>query len=534
MSAFNCLHPVTVKTKYGFVKVPCNHCAACINRKSSVITSQCNIEAQKHRYVFFVTLTYANEFLPLCRVIKHAGRYVFVDCSSRDCVGNLAFPNSPVMSVVDSSTFTSEFFNMYYEKLDLPSEYHGLIPYLSRRDYQLFLKRLRKQLYVECNESIRYYVCGEYGPVHFRPHFHFLFFTDSDAVANCLRKCVSSSWSFGRIDFQSSQGGCADYCSKYINSLSHLSKIQRLACFRPFSAHSRYFAASFYQDVAEANEPVNYSAVNGRGIAVGSRFKQVAPWLALENNIYPKCYGFGKANSDVRLFVYTAYPACCAEFGETVVSTLATNMCESVFNGCPTPWVREFTRVFSGYYDARKLEQTFTSILYTSRKFLKLCSEKNLSPSVLLHLIESYYSSKDYFGLVNQLREQQAFIDQYGPDFRVFLICWYSNFTPIRQIDIDEHLAKVEQCEYFLIRWDSDHRFWQRKLERLRLNDPFDAYTAPILDYFKSLGLEPSFITDAIVEEDNPIYYQFASMQKAIAASSVKHKILQDKNKIFC
>ena len=65
MSAFNCLHPVTVKTKYGFVKVPCNHCAACINRKSSVITSQCNIEAQKHRYVFFVTLTYANEFLPV-------------------------------------------------------------------------------------------------------------------------------------------------------------------------------------------------------------------------------------------------------------------------------------------------------------------------------------------------------------------------------------------------------------------------------------------------------------------------------------
>lgn len=136
--------------------------------------------------------------------------------------------------------------------------------------------------------------------------------------------------------------------------------------------------------------------------------------------------------------------------------------------------------------------------------------------------------------MVNQLREQQAFIDQYGPDFRVFLICWYSNFTPIRQIDIDEHLAKVEECEYFLSRWDTDHRLWQRKLDRLRLNDPFDAYTAPILDYFKSLGLEPSFITDAIVEEDNPIYYQFASMQKAIAASSVKHKILQDKNKIFC
>ena len=41
-----------------------------------------------------------------------------------------------------------------------------------KRDYQLFMKRLRKKY----GNGIRYFHCGEYGEQHKRPHYHALLF----------------------------------------------------------------------------------------------------------------------------------------------------------------------------------------------------------------------------------------------------------------------------------------------------------------------------------------------------------------------
>jgi hypothetical protein len=43
---------------------------------------------------------------------------------------------------------------------------------LVKRDLQLFMKRLRK----ERGPGVRFYACGEYGDVNFRPHYHVLLF----------------------------------------------------------------------------------------------------------------------------------------------------------------------------------------------------------------------------------------------------------------------------------------------------------------------------------------------------------------------
>lgn len=533
MSCFNCIHPVTVKTKRGEVKVPCGRCAACINRKSSIITNQCNIEFQEHKYRFFVTLTYGDNYLPLCRVYKHRDRYVFVDVSSRDCIGDLGHEGTPVMAVAHCTDFSDEFFNMYYEKLNLHEDYKGLIPYLSRRDYQLFLKRLRKFLSFT-NERIRYFVCGEYGPKHFRPHFHILLLTNSDAVARSLRKGVYASWNYGRIDFQVAKGGATGYCAKYINSLSHLSAIQRLSSFRPFSAHSRFFARSFFETLEQKIPEITYSDFITGGIAVGSRYKQVVPWLAFENGLFPKCYGYGSADSNVRLFLYTSITRLSKEYGESRVSVLATAMADSVWNGNPSPWVSEFLRIFSNYYDGSKLDSTFSSILYTSIKFLRLCQKFNLSSVHLLRCIENYYKTKEYYGLYNQLKSQEDFISQYGEDFKVFLLCWYSNFEPIYVRDIENYYSDREHILYMLDNPMCDRRFWEKKLYFLDALSPFKKFSRCVLDYINSLDLEPSFITDAVVTDNNPIYHEFVNMQTLIAKGSVKHKELQDKNLIYC
>lgn len=47
---------------------------------------------------------------------------------------------------------------------------------LRHLDFQLFMKRLRKRF---SGRSVRYYMCGEYGSINFRPHFHACLFNVS-------------------------------------------------------------------------------------------------------------------------------------------------------------------------------------------------------------------------------------------------------------------------------------------------------------------------------------------------------------------
>ena len=98
----------------------------------------------------------------------------------------------------------------------------NLIPYLNYVDVQNYIKRLRKHLKTALGsyETLHFYAVGEYGPVHFRPHYHILLFTNSKEVSKVLRQCHDKSWKLGRSDFQTSRGGAASYVASYVDSLS--------------------------------------------------------------------------------------------------------------------------------------------------------------------------------------------------------------------------------------------------------------------------------------------------------------------------
>ena len=121
---------------------------------------------------------------------------------------------------------------------ELSSGYgNNLIPFLNYVDVQNYIKRLRKHLARYTNEKISFYAVGEYGPVHFRPHFHLLLFFNSKEIANVLRECHNKSWKFDRSDIQCSNGGCASYVASYVNSLASAPSLYR-AC-RAFKPRSR-------------------------------------------------------------------------------------------------------------------------------------------------------------------------------------------------------------------------------------------------------------------------------------------------------
>jgi hypothetical protein len=96
---------------------------------------------------------------------------------------------------------------------------------LCHRDFQLFLKRVRRYFAPQC---VRFFMCGEYGPLNLRPHYHACLFNvdfRSDRVVS--GKSASGAvffdspllcdlWGCGIVSVQDLSRETAGYCARYI------------------------------------------------------------------------------------------------------------------------------------------------------------------------------------------------------------------------------------------------------------------------------------------------------------------------------
>lgn len=170
-----CYHPLTAyRTRGGditfrqghgvgvSIPLPCGQCIGCRLERSRQWAVRCMHEASMHVDNCFITLTYDDDHLP-----------------------------------------------------DPPT--------LVKRDFQLFMKRLRKYF---SPKPIRYFLCGEYGDQTWRPHYHAIIFGinfQTDTVSgegesgfeSYYSRDLERLWglgfaSFGRVDF-----GSAAYVARY-------------------------------------------------------------------------------------------------------------------------------------------------------------------------------------------------------------------------------------------------------------------------------------------------------------------------------
>lgn len=107
------------------VQLPCGQCVGCRMQKSREWANRCMMELQYHESSYFVTLTYDNDHVP---------RSYVTDDDTGEAIEHLT---------------------------------------LCKRDFQLFMKRLRKRFF---EQRIRFYMAGEYGTETFRPHYHAILF----------------------------------------------------------------------------------------------------------------------------------------------------------------------------------------------------------------------------------------------------------------------------------------------------------------------------------------------------------------------
>lgn len=221
---YTCLHPKEVYNKYTGKKivVNCGKCFSCKLRRITRWVSPLIREASCHKYVYFVTLTYSDNFLPTVNIYDYE---------------------------VDIKYLAQ--FN-YYK--DLSKRYisfcHGNLPVHQIADVQKFIKRLRENIFraYGLRNALRYFFSSDYGSTTFRPHYHGLLFFDDRRINNKIQSLVADAWSLydsvsnkqiaiGFIKCEPAFAA-AKYVSAYINLTDDRPVIYEFRDFRTKSVHS--------------------------------------------------------------------------------------------------------------------------------------------------------------------------------------------------------------------------------------------------------------------------------------------------------
>nr|DAP65108.1 MAG TPA: Replication associated protein [Microviridae sp.] len=367
----HCQYRSFITNKYtgARIAVDCGQCDYCIHKRAQKASMRVKTAGSAFKYSYFVTLTYDNEHVPLmyCKVLHsdyedavgisgdiHFGNeyHNYIPVSEYQCDDNSMLRHIFFEQVQGTVPYDREikeyvpvkdnwFLSMdairsfihktqSIDKADYPvSEQYGrdnLIPFLNYVDVQNYIKRLRKYLFKRLGsyESLYFYAVGEYGPIHFRPHFHLLLFTDSDEVSKVLRECHSKSWKFGRSDFQRSAGGAASYVASYVNSLCSAPLLYRSCrAFRPRSRASVGFfekGCNFVEDedpYAQIEKKVD-SVVNGQCYNFNGVSVRSTPPMSYIRTLLPRfssaCYDDSTAIIRILRAVHST-PARIGRFG---------------------------------------------------------------------------------------------------------------------------------------------------------------------------------------------------------------------------
>lgn len=385
-----CLNPIVVNTKRGKITAPCGKCAACRSLRSLRWVQRIELESCIHQYVYFCTLTYDNRFLSVAR-------------------------ESELFELLPDENLELLKDDGYYSLL----AHYGGIPYAPYRDFQLFMKRLRKLINNDKKTSLRYYVCSEYGSLSCRPHFHFILWLDDEQIACNLQKYITSAWSFidndkakysiGRIDCQPVASSAANYVAGYVNSSSRLPKILQTSFFRPI-AHSS-LSPSVAADVVSKEDmyrllygEIDY--VDCEKVSFG-KFGDVPLWKSLENFLFPKCKGFSFKTHRERMRLYLFSKLFVGK--DEITATEFISRLRSLWSSLPTSYSRFIEEEF--FQDDTPWSETAIERLsrsfYTSRVFLKRCRYFNVVPSQYIFYIDRHYARQDYKNLIKQLRYEE-------------------------------------------------------------------------------------------------------------------------------
>ena len=311
-------------------------------------------------------------------------------------------------------------------------QFKGLLKYINYRDYQLFAKRFRKYLFTKIGsyEKISSYVVSEYSPRTFRPHFHILFFFDSDEVAKNIRQAVFQSWKLGRVDTQLARDSAGSYVSGYLNSLVSLPSIFTDVSFtKNKSRFSKLFGYESFRKTVQVPEQAVERLSERICFVRNGKPCEFSPPLSYISRLLPRFVPYSSnfavetrtilrsIRGILQLFrrnepFKKETPANLSEFIHCYIVTLYEKYGYSYIT------LPECLRVFLAYTRSEKEIHYFTDSLKNklSRPFYiykRFCS-CGLSDNYLISLCDEYMSRQRSLSLSNQLSIQQEMFEREG------------------------------------------------------------------------------------------------------------------------
>ena len=311
-------------------------------------------------------------------------------------------------------------------------QFKGLLKYVNYRDYQLFAKRFRKYLFTKIGsyEKISSYVVSEYSPRTFRPHFHILFFFDSDEVAKNIRQAVYQSWKLGRVDTQLARDSAGSYVSGYLNSVVSLPRIFTDVSFtKNKSRFSKLFGyESFRQTVKTPEQAVERLSERICFIRNGKPC-EFNPPVSYISRLLPRFVPYSGNFSVETRTVLRSIRGVLQLFrrNEPFKKETPTNLSEFIHCYTVTLYEKygysyatlpECLRVFLAYTRSEKEIHYFTDSLknklsrpfYIYKRFLAC----GLSDDYLISLCDEYMSRQRSLSLAKQLSIQQEMFEREG------------------------------------------------------------------------------------------------------------------------
>ena len=485
-----CLHPQRVVNTYTgeVIETGCGVCKSCTLNKSRKMSVMCSMEEQDHKYCMFVTLTYSDEFIPKALPIYDSSNNIYRIVSHCDRLGEYG----KVLGVDFCCMHRSG--AAFMRSLTNKTFLNGYLSYLSVREVQLFLKRFRKRLSKYSNEQIRYYACGEYGPKHFRAHYHFLLFFDEEQTLQHFSEVLSKAWPYGRVDFSLSRGKSASYVAGYVNSRCSVPQFYSSRSLRPFQLHSTFFAVGLYRSKKEEIYANGYANFVRIGRVLSGKYVQFTPWRSLATTFFPRCKGYSHKSYNQLYYTYTILRHAQQAFGSSFPFLSLTQIAENIVDMVNQ---RIDCVPFSSHFTPLELQSINKLIDY----FLESCGKQIF--------ISSRFDAENSQRLVSAIYSE------------LHISRHFLSFVCRHQTTFEYHSKLKSIIAYWKLRdYENLKNFYQQQVEYSRL------YPNSSFDYFYINKDNKSLCSE-------PIYKQFSSYVSEDFDKSIKHKVLNDLNKVF-
>lgn len=417
----SCLHPIEIVNAAGkLLKVPCGRCCACLNKRRFDNQAKVDLHMQKYRYNLFFTITYSDRYLPTYRVTHVSNSRMVIEQQTDRQLFNDVF-----MRKLCFSYKTEEDKRLY--ELPFQRKYHptrknrrahvgthfdlihqrNAFGVLSKRDIQLFLKSIRNETVRKKNLGIlrgdckfTYYICGEYGPERFRPHYHGIISTNNESLAKFLSEALPKIWTMGDLRVEYSKGNSAgNYCAGYVNSFARLPKILGYKRFKPFVLHSTYYGYSPDKDLDKDISKITYQYLAERNYVINGKPRTISPSLSFQHHLFPRCFRYDESPWYILYLRYTLvsrlgnaieretgqYPNSISE----MISYLETGITKYDISIASGGFTLDY--LFRG---SSNISSAVRSGLYLSSRFFRLCDRYNRTPREYFDIIRQYYRDK--------------------------------------------------------------------------------------------------------------------------------------------